>query len=211
MSRRIKINIRDMKFKNTIDNSNNQSETSYENDMIVPKFKYENENSKDKTKIKLLSEHELLISKLNIVFENDFMLSEYVANLKFKNMEGKYCSLLTLNNLDEIYNFYFLYKQKGHEIVKNYVDYLVSFFEGKKNTLQNESIFNSPLLKDIKAKDKIKNYLLMRKHTAIEGIRICNNCSSNKLFRETKQLRRADEGMTTVYSCSNCSQIYVEN
>ena len=44
-----------------------------------------------------------------------------------------------------------------------------------------------------------------------EGEFVCFNCKSKKIFTTQKQMRSADEPMTTFFSCQQCGNIWKMN
>lgn len=210
-----RIDLKPLKLKTSPVSKDKSSSTEAKN-FSGPKFKFNDDNSSDNDSSVPLTGQQLLLKKLLIVFEGDSKLANYVASLKIgdiasKNDNNNLESLFVLDRMDEIYDLYFLYKEKGRDGVINYVDQLVKLRNNLISTGEKLDysivIFDSPLLEDQQLKQKIKDELLIQKRKIIEGDRKCDKCGSNKFYQlPPLQLRRADEGMTTLFSCANCGK-----
>ena len=149
-----------------------------------------------------------------------FDLEQLVLELTKDNCKD-YGQLIYDDDGNYTKNFQTLYESIiGNHIISNL---------NKDNYIHNESLINKVLSKNITAEEIVskvkkspyelfpdKNKIILdeiktrediayNKELNISSTYTCRNCKSNKCFVDQKQLKGADESMTTLVTCLNCN------
>ena len=90
-----------------------------------------------------------------------------------------------------------------------------SLFEKYKNLEIQEKkgniTWNHPTYNDLWKEEQEEDSFIVNGFEVEEGILECNKCGSKKVLSYSKQVRRADEGVTVYSKCINCKTQWVVN
>jgi DNA-directed RNA polymerase subunit M/transcription elongation factor TFIIS len=67
----------------------------------------------------------------------------------------------------------------------------------------DDTIFESPQLREMREQELLKDTLLNRKKVPIKGV-TCGKCRSDEAFQTEKYLRSGDEGAVWINECAKC-------
>lgn len=67
----------------------------------------------------------------------------------------------------------------------------------------DDTIFESPQLRELREQEILKDTLLNRKRVPIKGVP-CRKCGSDEAFQTEKYLRSGDEGAVWINECAKC-------
>jgi DNA-directed RNA polymerase subunit M/transcription elongation factor TFIIS len=67
----------------------------------------------------------------------------------------------------------------------------------------DDTIFESPQLREMREQELLKDTLLNRKKVPIKGV-VCKKCGADEAFQTEKYLRSGDEGAVWINECAKC-------
>lgn len=179
---------------------------------VKPK-KYQSKLGKKRTKQRIIkkkreekSPEKLFEDAVTSIFEDRDDITKKV--FKFKINKIPY---FNYDNLDELYEMYFLLKERPEEFDKYFNDKLEEIKKAKELGIKMKApilIFDSPLLEDYKDIDVDVTELMRDRENVPDTNWTCKNkkCGSKKIILKNLNNRSGDEGMTVTYTCYVCGE-----
>jgi len=133
------------------------------------------------------------------------------TNFQGFDKEPEFHQLANKTEIQEIVGVWdYMVEEHGKENAGgNFITYIERLIlnQKKKATtdqlVNDDIVFESPYLAEIRRQEQLKTQLLGRKRRPIKGIK-CPKCKSNEGWLEEAQTRSGDEGSSFEYICATC-------